>query len=64
MAEGYTCDCYEGYELDMTSMACIGRYPSHNPQDKPFNYLQYAKLPAFHLSFEPYAFKSILLFSD
>uniref|UniRef100_A0A8C7FG56 Latent transforming growth factor beta binding protein 4 n=1 Tax=Oncorhynchus kisutch TaxID=8019 RepID=A0A8C7FG56_ONCKI len=23
VAEGYTCDCYEGYELDMTSMACI-----------------------------------------
>ncbi|XP_020363277.2 latent-transforming growth factor beta-binding protein 4 isoform X1 [Oncorhynchus kisutch] len=23
VVEGYTCDCYEGYELDMTSMACI-----------------------------------------
>lgn len=24
MAEGYTCDCYQGYELDMTTMTCIG----------------------------------------
>lgn len=24
VAEGYTCDCYPGYELDMTSMTCIG----------------------------------------
>ncbi|XP_053176279.1 latent-transforming growth factor beta-binding protein 4 [Scomber japonicus] len=23
VAEGYTCDCYQGYELDMTSMTCI-----------------------------------------
>lgn len=23
VAEGYTCDCYPGYELDMTSMTCI-----------------------------------------
>ncbi|XP_023817153.1 latent-transforming growth factor beta-binding protein 1 isoform X2 [Oryzias latipes] len=23
VAEGYTCDCYHGYELDMTSMTCI-----------------------------------------
>ncbi|KAJ8280860.1 hypothetical protein GJAV_G00059950 [Gymnothorax javanicus] len=23
VAEGYTCDCYDGYQLDMTSMACI-----------------------------------------
>ncbi|KAM6959295.1 latent-transforming growth factor beta-binding protein 4 [Aplochiton taeniatus] len=22
VAEGYTCDCFEGYELDMTSMTC------------------------------------------
>ncbi|XP_068560985.1 latent-transforming growth factor beta-binding protein 4 isoform X2 [Cebidichthys violaceus] len=22
VAEGYTCDCYQGYELDMTSMTC------------------------------------------
>ncbi|XP_041851122.1 latent-transforming growth factor beta-binding protein 1 isoform X2 [Melanotaenia boesemani] len=21
--EGYTCDCYQGYELDMTSMTCV-----------------------------------------
>ncbi|XP_055369679.1 latent-transforming growth factor beta-binding protein 1-like [Betta splendens] len=25
VAEGYTCDCYPGYELDMTSMTCIDR---------------------------------------
>ncbi|MEQ2171386.1 hypothetical protein GOODEAATRI_010125, partial [Goodea atripinnis] len=24
VAEGYTCDCYQGFELDMTSMTCIG----------------------------------------
>lgn len=24
VAEGYTCDCYQGYELDMTAMTCIG----------------------------------------
>uniref|UniRef100_A0A8C6K8S8 Uncharacterized protein n=1 Tax=Nothobranchius furzeri TaxID=105023 RepID=A0A8C6K8S8_NOTFU len=23
VAEGYTCDCYHGYELDMTSMTCV-----------------------------------------
>ncbi|KAM9318546.1 LOW QUALITY PROTEIN: latent-transforming growth factor beta-binding protein 4 [Pholidichthys leucotaenia] len=23
VAEGYTCDCYHGYELDMTTMTCI-----------------------------------------
>ncbi|XP_059187069.1 latent-transforming growth factor beta-binding protein 4 isoform X2 [Centropristis striata] len=23
IAEGYTCDCYQGYELDMTTMTCI-----------------------------------------
>ncbi|XP_061073007.1 latent-transforming growth factor beta-binding protein 4 [Conger conger] len=23
VAEGYTCDCYDGYQLDMTTMACI-----------------------------------------
>ncbi|XP_030599886.1 latent-transforming growth factor beta-binding protein 4 isoform X2 [Archocentrus centrarchus] len=23
VSEGYTCDCYQGYELDMTSMTCI-----------------------------------------
>ncbi|XP_076027506.1 latent-transforming growth factor beta-binding protein 4-like isoform X2 [Genypterus blacodes] len=23
VAEGYTCDCYPGYELDMTTMTCI-----------------------------------------
>ncbi|XP_047247089.1 latent-transforming growth factor beta-binding protein 1-like isoform X3 [Girardinichthys multiradiatus] len=23
VAEGYTCDCYQGFELDMTSMTCI-----------------------------------------
>ncbi len=22
--EGYTCDCYDGYQLDITSMTCIG----------------------------------------
>ncbi|KAK2846559.1 hypothetical protein Q5P01_009558 [Channa striata] len=25
VGEGYTCDCYQGYELDMTSMTCIDR---------------------------------------
>uniref|UniRef100_W5NB98 Latent-transforming growth factor beta-binding protein 1 n=1 Tax=Lepisosteus oculatus TaxID=7918 RepID=W5NB98_LEPOC len=24
VSEGYTCDCYDGYQLDMTNMACIG----------------------------------------
>lgn len=23
ITEGYTCDCYDGYQLDMTTMACI-----------------------------------------
>ncbi|XP_069042444.1 latent-transforming growth factor beta-binding protein 4 isoform X2 [Lepisosteus oculatus] len=23
VSEGYTCDCYDGYQLDMTNMACI-----------------------------------------
>lgn len=27
VSEGYTCDCYHGYELDMTSMACVGERP-------------------------------------
>lgn len=22
--EGYTCDCYDGYQLDITNMTCIG----------------------------------------
>ncbi|CDR09369.1 unnamed protein product [Oncorhynchus mykiss] len=26
--EGYTCDCFDGYELDLTKMACIGRFLS------------------------------------
>ncbi|TMS07714.1 Latent-transforming growth factor beta-binding protein 2 [Larimichthys crocea] len=25
VAEGYTCDCYQGYGLDMTSMTCIDK---------------------------------------
>lgn len=25
MREGYTCDCFDGYELDLNKMACIGR---------------------------------------
>lgn len=24
VSEGYTCDCYHGYKLDMTSMTCTG----------------------------------------
>ncbi|MGH0155581.1 UNVERIFIED_CONTAM: hypothetical protein FKN15_073204 [Acipenser sinensis] len=24
--EGYTCDCYDGYHLDMTTMTCIGTH--------------------------------------
>lgn len=27
VSEGYTCDCYHGYALDMTSMACVGESP-------------------------------------
>lgn len=27
VAEGYTCDCYQGYKLDMTSMTCVGTSP-------------------------------------
>lgn len=23
--EGYTCDCFDGYELDLTKMACMGK---------------------------------------
>uniref|UniRef100_A0A8C7RI37 Latent-transforming growth factor beta-binding protein 1 n=1 Tax=Oncorhynchus mykiss TaxID=8022 RepID=A0A8C7RI37_ONCMY len=33
VAEGYTCDCYEGYELDMTSMACIDINECVNPDN-------------------------------
>ena len=25
--EGYTCDCFDGYTLDMSRMACIGKPP-------------------------------------
>lgn len=25
--EGYTCDCYDGYQLDITTMMCIGIAP-------------------------------------
>ena len=24
--EGYTCDCFEGFQLDMANMACVGRF--------------------------------------
>lgn len=24
--EGYTCDCFDGYQLDMTLMACVGKW--------------------------------------
>lgn len=24
--EGYTCDCFDGYELDLGKMACIGGF--------------------------------------
>lgn len=24
MREGYTCDCFDGYEFDLSKMACIG----------------------------------------
>lgn len=24
VGEGYTCDCYDGYELDIASMTCLG----------------------------------------
>ncbi|CAB1330915.1 unnamed protein product, partial [Coregonus sp. 'balchen'] len=41
--EGYTCDCFDGYELDLTKMACIGRFLSqclimnhpHSDSDSP-----------------------------
>lgn len=23
--EGYTCDCFDGYTLDMSRMACVGK---------------------------------------
>lgn len=23
--EGYTCDCFDGYELNLSKMACIGK---------------------------------------
>ena len=26
--EGYTCDCFEGFQLDMAHMACVGKFPS------------------------------------
>ncbi|KAL0972864.1 hypothetical protein UPYG_G00195680 [Umbra pygmaea] len=32
VAEGYTCDCFEGYELDMTSMACIDINECQDPE--------------------------------
>lgn len=24
--EGYTCDCFEGFQLDMAHMACVGEF--------------------------------------
>lgn len=24
--EGYTCDCFEGFQLDMAHMACVGKF--------------------------------------
>uniref|UniRef100_A0A6Q2ZDR1 Latent transforming growth factor beta binding protein 4 n=1 Tax=Esox lucius TaxID=8010 RepID=A0A6Q2ZDR1_ESOLU len=33
VAEGYTCDCFEGYELDMTSMTCIDINECQDPDD-------------------------------
>lgn len=24
--EGYTCDCFEGFQLDMARMACVGKF--------------------------------------
>ena len=27
--EGYTCDCFDGYTLDMSRMACIGKLLLH-----------------------------------
>lgn len=26
--EGYTCDCFEGFQLDMAHMACVGKWQS------------------------------------
>uniref|UniRef100_A0A673Y6F0 Latent-transforming growth factor beta-binding protein 4 n=1 Tax=Salmo trutta TaxID=8032 RepID=A0A673Y6F0_SALTR len=37
VAEGYTCDCYEGYELDMTSMACIDINECEDPDNACVN---------------------------
>lgn len=25
--EGFTCDCFDGYRLDMTRMSCVGEAP-------------------------------------
>ena len=36
--EGYTCDCFDGYELDLNKMACIGRFSSNTgslPTNRP-----------------------------
>lgn len=27
--EGYTCDCFDGYELDLSKMACVGKLVGH-----------------------------------
>lgn len=24
--EGYTCDCFDGFQLDMAQMACVGEF--------------------------------------
>lgn len=36
VSEGYTCDCYHGYQLDMTSMACVGESPPPTTPGDPW----------------------------
>lgn len=28
--EGYTCDCFDGYEFDLNKMACIGGFSTQH----------------------------------
>lgn len=28
--EGYTCDCFEGFQLDAAHMACVGKFGAEN----------------------------------
>lgn len=35
--EGYTCDCFAGFTLDLSRMACVGRRPLKKPKKKKTN---------------------------